>query len=278
MPTTSSVTTARMGELHEEHLAEINGGRKSKSSGNQWHDAGDGRNHRDDPFNFCWDGKATLGKGLTVTLDMIAKIREQAGGERPEIGLRWYRTGDLTQVAEDWIAVPDVDFEEMKIAATAYEAAKPKIEAALADLDQLRSEKETLAQGIRDALATIQDLRERIERLSADSERAVPGYIPRLPWTTVHMMTRPESLPAWTGSTSALDPEPKYSTFRFGVRYDADGAQQMFDVDTVRVERSMGNRPRLFVNDVIVRDGDLYRDGAMQARVCESDRSVTEVG
>lgn len=276
MPTTSSVTTARMGELHEEHLAEINAGRKSRSSGNQWHDAGDGRNSRDDPFNFCWDGKSTLGKGITVTLDMIAKIREQAGGERPEIGLRWYGSGDLTHVTEDWIAVRDVDFEEMKIAATAYEAARPQIEAALGDLERLGTENERLSRALDQALETVRVMREEAAGGVHDTQRAVPGYIPRLPWVTVHMMTRPESLPGRTGPSSS--PEPQYDTFRFGVRYDADGAQQLFDVSTVRIERSMSNRPRLFVNDAIVRNGDLYRDGAMQVRVCESDGSITEVG
>jgi hypothetical protein len=268
--------TARMGELHEIHLAEINGGRKSTSSGNQWDDPNDGRNHHDDSFAFSWDGKSTKGKSISVSLEMLAKIREQAGPERPELGLRWYGDEMLSSVLEDWIAIPDVDFEEMKIAATAYEAARPQIDAALADLDQLRSENDRLTEGLRAALETVQSLREAASRAVADQERVIPGYIPRLPWVTVHMMTRPEALPGWTGPSSS--PEPQYKTFRFGVRYDADGAQQMFDVGTVRVERSMGNRPRLFVNDVIVRDGDLYRDGVMQVRVCESDRSITETG
>jgi hypothetical protein len=258
MPTTSSVTTARMGEIHEEHLAEINGGRKSRSSGNQWHDAGDGRNSRDDPFNFCWDGKSTLGKGITVTLDMIAKIREQAGGERPQIGLRWYGSGDLTQVTEDWIAVRDVDFEEMKIAATAYEAARPQIEAALADLEQLRLQNETLTQGLRAAQQTVQGLREAATTMAADQERAIPGFVPRLPWTVVHM-------------ARAADPTALRKAVSSGIRYGIDGRQVPFEVSAVRVERGMTNRPRLFVNDALVRDGDLYQDGVLAVRVCQSD-------
>lgn len=265
MPTTSSATTARMGELHEEHLAEINGGRKSRSSGNQWHDAGDGRNHRDDPFNFCWDGKSTLGKGITITLDMIAKIRDQAGGERPEIGLRWYKTGDLTQVAEDWIATRDVDFEEMKIAATAYETAKPQIEAALTDLERLGSENERLARGLADALETVRSLREMATEAASGQERAVPGFVPRLPWRVIHRSAAPASFP-----------ERKFT--HSGVRYEEDGRQVPFEVSTVRVERGPGNRPRLFVNEALVRDGDLYQEGFLSARVCESDRSITEIG
>lgn len=107
-------TTQRMGERHEEFLAEINGGTKTKSSGNQWHDQGDGRDAHDAPFAFCWDGKSTRGKQIAVTLDMIAKIREQAQGERPQIGLRWYGNDALDKVTEDWIAITAADFAEMK--------------------------------------------------------------------------------------------------------------------------------------------------------------------
>jgi hypothetical protein len=265
MPTTSSVTTARMGEIHEEHLAEINGGRKSRSSGNQWHDAGDGRNSRDDPFNFCWEGKSTLGKGITVTLDMIAKIREQAGGERPQIGLRWYGSGDLTQVAEDWIAVRDVDFEEMKIAATAYEEARPKIDAALADLDRLGTDNERLARALDQALETVRATREEAAKSSDGQGRVIPGYVPRLPWVVVHVAAVPASFP-----------ERRFT--HSGVRYEADGRQVPFEVSSVRVERSATNRPRLFVNDAIVRNGDLYQEGFLSARVCEADGSITEIG
>jgi hypothetical protein len=263
MPTTSSATTARMGELHEEHLAEINGGRKSRSSGNQWHDAADGRNSRDDPFNFAWDGKSTLGKGITITLDMIAKIREQAGGERPEIGLRWYKTGDLTQVAEDWIAVRDVDFEEMKIAATAYEAARPRIEAALGDLGRLGTENERLSRALGQALETVRVMREEAAKGAPDLTRVVPGFVPSLPWTTVHFMTDP-------GDNTR-------KVVHAGVRYLDDGAQVPFEVNSVRVERTAGNRPRLIVNDVVVRNGDLYQQGALVARVW-ADKPGQEIG
>lgn len=270
MPTTSSVTTARMGELHEIHLAEINGGRKSRSSGNQWHDAGDGRNHRDDPFNFCWDGKATLAKSLTVTLDMIAKIREQAGGERPQIGLRWYGSGDLTQVTEDWIAVPDVDFEEMKIAATAYEAAKAAMAESVVAINEIVAETETLRAANEEVLrrlemaqATVAALRAEVAEGQTDSERAIPGYVPQLPWVTVHTMRDPG--------------DPTMKTALAGVRYEADGRQIPFGVDEIHVDRSMSNRPRMFVNKTRVKNGALYQQGALVVRVWD-EKPDQEVG
>jgi hypothetical protein len=270
MPTTSSATTARMGEIHEEHLAEINGGRKSRSSGNQWHDQADGRNSRDDPFNFAWDGKSTLGKGITITLDMIAKIREQAGGERPQIGLRWYKTGDLTQVAEDWIAVRDVDFEEMKIAATAYEAAKEAmresataIDEIVAEAEKLREENGQVLRRLEIAQAAVAALRAEAAERSGDQGRVIPGFVPRLPWVTVHVWIDPD--------------DPARKVVRSGVRYEASGAQVPFEVKQVYVERMAANRPRLIVNQAVVKNGTLYRQGEILARVWE-DKPDQEIG
>ena len=107
----------QMGELHEVYLADVNGGRKSRASGSQWDDQGDGRNGHDGPFAFCWDGKSTRGQQIAVTLAMIAKIREQAQGERPQIGLRWYADDALSKVLADWVAVQGADWEEVLDAA-----------------------------------------------------------------------------------------------------------------------------------------------------------------
>lgn len=104
----------RMGELHEIYLAEIFGGRKSRGSGNQWDDPADGRNdHTTTPFAFAWDGKSTTGTSITITEAMIEKIRDQAGGERPAIGLRWYGNQALTLVDEDWVLITAADMEEL---------------------------------------------------------------------------------------------------------------------------------------------------------------------
>lgn len=256
--------TARMGELHEEYLAEVNDGRKSKSSGNQWSDPADGRNHHDDPFAFAWDGKSTLGQSISVTLAMIAKIRDQANPERPEIGLRWYANEMLTGVLEDWIAVPSSDFQEMKIAATAYELARPQVEGALADLAELGTQNENLTAGLAAALEQVARLKETVTEAAAAQERPIPGFVPRLPWVTVHHAVDADFNPVKVRTS--------------GVRYEEDGRQIPFEVTSIRVERHMNNRPRLFVNDSWVRDGDLYREGILVVRACLADRSVAETG
>lgn len=126
-------TTQQMGDKHEVFLAQVNGGTKTRASGSKWHDQGDGRNAHDEPFAFCWDGKSTRGQQIAVTLAMIAKIREQAQGERPQIGLRWYGNDALDQVTEDWIAIPAADFEELK----AYAVRCAELETQVPDLSQI---------------------------------------------------------------------------------------------------------------------------------------------
>lgn len=53
---------------------------------------------------------------------MIAKIAEQAGGERPGLGLRWYDTDRLDRVGFDWVAISGADFSELLIAAREHPA------------------------------------------------------------------------------------------------------------------------------------------------------------
>jgi hypothetical protein len=86
----------RMGDKHEAFLTDILGGRQSRGSGNQWHNPMDGRTSRmTTRYAFAWDGKSTLSKSVSVTREMWKKAVEQAGGERPMIGIRFYDTEAL---------------------------------------------------------------------------------------------------------------------------------------------------------------------------------------
>lgn len=104
----------RMSDKHEDFLAELFGGRKTRGSGNQWRDPMDGKhNRKTEPYAFAWDGKATLAKSHTVTLDMIKKAREQSGGDEPMLALRWYANENL-DVLEDWVLVSPHKLAEMR--------------------------------------------------------------------------------------------------------------------------------------------------------------------
>lgn len=322
--------TQQMGELHERALAESFSARKTTSSGNQWHDQGDVRNKHDLPFAFCLDGKSTLGKSITVTLEMIAKIREQAQGERPGFGLRWYGTTDLKTVLEDFVLLQLADVEEMLSAARAFvelqaaiggDLTAESVNDLLADAQRQQAELATVQGNLESARATIRELsaiqgemetlqadleeerrrrlaqqaqldqlagaaqtlrdggldslRGHIIELTAERDRykslaegrehpygstpAVPGFVPRLPWTVIHIVR--------TGG----------SQVRSGIYYSPQGYQTSFTIGEVRIERTALNRPKLMVNDVRVRDGDLYVDGVLQARA-SSDRSIAEKG
>lgn len=103
-----------MGKRHVRYLAELLGLRETPGSGNQWKDPIDARSP-EGPELFRWaaEAKSTLGGSIAFSRDLIAKAREQAGGERPMIGLRFYRTEDLQEIDEDWVAVLANDFGEM---------------------------------------------------------------------------------------------------------------------------------------------------------------------
>ncbi len=102
-----------MGEAHEEWLAELFGGRKTRASGNQWRDQMDGRTNRYlSNFAWAWDGKSTLSKSVSVSREMLKKAVEQAGAERPLIALRFYDDERLRN-HDDWIVVRADDFMEL---------------------------------------------------------------------------------------------------------------------------------------------------------------------
>lgn len=120
----------RMGDAHEEFLAELFGGRMSRGSGNQWRNPMDGRHNRfTEPFAFAWDGKSTLGLGVSVTRAMWTKAVEQAEGERPMLGLRFYENGEL-EVSHDLVVMTAHDAAELREAAlkwAEYEAERKAV-------------------------------------------------------------------------------------------------------------------------------------------------------
>jgi hypothetical protein len=276
--------TQRMGELHELHTAELLGGYKTKGSGSST-DKADGAHHHDDLFAFRWDGKSTKGKSITITLDMLDKLFEQAGGERPALPLRWYGNEALTKVLYDLIAIKDVDLSELLDEAGKADELRIELDGAQIALDTLGGELEA-------ARARIRELEQQLAMprvaLGGQGGSASPGpvaaggtgwqptprtaegiplldpsvnddgkdpvpppHVPQLPWTIVSQRHLPGRV------------------LNSGLYYDERGHVRSFGVSEVRVERSLGsgNRPRLMVNGVVVRRGDLVIDGTLRARV-----------
>lgn len=247
-------TTTDMGHRHEADVAEALGMVMTRGSGSGA-DKGDAAHHHDLPFAFRIDAKSTKGKQIAVTLQMLAKLREQAGGERPALPLRWYANEALTKVAEDWIAVTLADFSELVAEARETAALREQVKslhAANASLEAYNVQAGEIITRQRQELEAPQP---------AAPAPVVPGYIPRLPWTIIHIVNTPGG--------------PQYA----GFHYDAQGHQQTFDIFSVRVERSLGssNRPRLIVNDTRVSHGAVYVDGKAETLACESNPEI-EVG
>jgi hypothetical protein len=104
----------KMGDTHEAHLSEILGGAVTRGSGNQWKAQMDGRHNRmKRRFAFAWDGKSTLKASISVSLKMWRKAREQSGGERPLLALRFYNTEKLDDVLDDLVVLDLNDFAEL---------------------------------------------------------------------------------------------------------------------------------------------------------------------
>jgi hypothetical protein len=120
-----------MGDTHEAFLVDLFGGKQARGSGNQWRQPMDGRTSRKHlRFAFAWDGKSTLGKSLTVPLLMIRKAKEQAGGNRPMIALRWYDSEQpfALRPVEDWVAVKAQDMAELLTEANALAALEKEMD------------------------------------------------------------------------------------------------------------------------------------------------------
>ena len=117
-----SITTRKMSDAHEDWLVALLGGRKTKGSGNQWHNQMDGRvSSREAAYAFAWDGKSTLGKSVGVSLDMWDKAVEQALPERPMLPLRWY-SNERLDVRLDLVVMNAYDAAEMIEDANKYRA------------------------------------------------------------------------------------------------------------------------------------------------------------
>jgi hypothetical protein len=280
--------TAEMGSKHEQYLAGLFGGAKTRASGSKWFDQGDVRNSHDEPFAFCVDGKSTLGKSITVTREMIAKIRQEAQGESPAFGLRWYGNTGLDQVDEDWAMLTGDALGSLLADARAWRgladwllADPPEglsrdsdnedvatfLRAAVARLamtDSLRGQLREAHAALMDAGEAHAALRAEIDGLRAEREqpKEMAQWVPRLPWTVVHV--QPQASGWWAGDVVGVS-----------VRYQDDGTQVPSMVTSVRVQRSAVNRPHLFVDNVRVRNGDVYNaQGKLALRVCEDDASI----
>lgn len=120
----------RMGDRHEEHVADVMNQRLTRGSGNQWRDQMDSKHDRTScVYAFANDSKSTLGKSIGVTRAMWEKAVLQAGGERPMLTLRWYDDASLTKVGIDLAACDLLDFAEMREDAERWHKVKPLLEA-----------------------------------------------------------------------------------------------------------------------------------------------------
>jgi hypothetical protein len=276
-----------MGELHVKALAELIGGRVTPGSGNQWKDPIDARaSHLDTEFAFAAEGKSTLGASISFSRALIAKAQEQAGGERPLIGLRFYGTEDLHEVDEDWSAIQNADLSEL-LEKAAHPVAEPsdellQLRAEVIALRGMHQEEKQAAEDARAQLSALQargpvaavplTLEVELSRLREDSEfktRIIAGLRDQLHSggrsTLQAAMSSPPPVFPWLSvfQLRGTDRRSRHT----GIFYDATGQIESISISGVRVEREIDNKPRLIVNETLVRQGELYIDGMLHTRV-----------
>lgn len=106
--------TRKMSDRHEEDLADLLGGKRTRNSGAVWSDQSDGHHlQSEEHWRFAWDGKSTLGNSIGISRDMVTKLRQQSRGLLPLLPLRWYRDNRLTTVDIDMIALDLDTFAEI---------------------------------------------------------------------------------------------------------------------------------------------------------------------
>lgn len=119
-------TTRDMSDRHEAFLAEVLNGRKTKGSGSHWSDQTDGKQaNGSGEFVFAWDGKSTLNKSISITLEMWGKLKRQASWSLPLLPLRFYLTTNGTRFL-DLVVLRLRDFVDLQN--TANEAAELRAE------------------------------------------------------------------------------------------------------------------------------------------------------
>lgn len=107
------LTTRKMSDAHEKHLAEVFNGRQTRGSGNQFVEQTDVRqSHREKAVAFAMDGKSTRARSITIKRDDLDKLREQAHGERPMLPIRFY-SDDRLRIFEDWDLLREDDMLEL---------------------------------------------------------------------------------------------------------------------------------------------------------------------
>jgi hypothetical protein len=105
----------KLSRRHEIYIHGLIGGHNTKSSGNQWHDAADGKTDPYGELSVAWDCKAAMPgtKSMSTSRDDLIKIREQARGRKFAMPMRWYET-ERGAVEFDMMLIPLDDYMELR--------------------------------------------------------------------------------------------------------------------------------------------------------------------
>jgi hypothetical protein len=276
----------KMSRIHEERLAALVGGTRSPGSGNQWTAPADGRASRMlNEYGWATEGKATLGQGITLTREILAKLAEQAEGERPLIGLIWFADETFERVDHELVAMNADDFTEVmddnaRLRAeleTALEAVVTAVEAAMSATVDRSSSPGSAADMVRAAQAQATALRRENERLVGlvstlgllapdAAELAEIGMPSQELWPCLVIDVRSWDDPAKSGRRARAWKIGERGHVEKIVRTVTDEFGQPKKTEhpgEIRVDRGVGTHGRIFLDGQIVRRGELRSEGVL---------------
>jgi hypothetical protein len=114
-------TTRALSDKHADRIAELFEAPATRGSGNQHHSQTDNRMPRDyaHQLPFCFEGKATQHRSLSLKLDDWEKLVVQAHDLRPALAHRFYLPDNRLLPLLDLITVRAEDFSEVLALANA---------------------------------------------------------------------------------------------------------------------------------------------------------------
>ncbi len=285
---------AKMSQLHEADAAQLVGGERSKGSGSQWQGPADGRSSRmTNEYGWGYECKATCGQGIEVTRKIWAKIADQAEGERPLLMLRWYEDETFERVSYDLVAMDWADFSEIMADNASLRGQLEKAEEerarAVAAAGQLsasaRLSPGTAAELVRQAQEQADLFRAENDRLKgivsllglltpAQRELGELGMPPRDLWPCTVIDVRPHDDPTKAGRRKRgwrVDGNGGVEKI-MTTRLDEFGVEQPSeDPGEIRVDRGIGLKSRIFLNNSIVRRGEFRVNGVLEVQVRDDD-------
>jgi hypothetical protein len=227
-------------------------------------------------YGWATEGKATCGQSIGVTREIIAKLADEAEGERPLLGLLFYADETLERIDYELVAMNADDFAEIM-------GDNARLRSELADaqerLANLTAGTESIATGSPMSPGSAAELVRRAQEEAAALRRDNESLLALVATSgvlTKHQrelavvgMPSKELWPCYVIDIRKSFTQPSSATQERAWYVSASGEVDRLMVHTVRIDRGIGLTDRIFLNEQIVRCGELRVNGVLECRVTD---------